>query len=161
MANTQKFTPFDPELESWDSYLVQFDCNLEANELTSITDNQKRAIFLSNCGREVFEMAHAIIAPDPLQTVPWAMLIQKLTQHYAPKPSCIARWHTFYRKNQVEAALYCEFRDLDEILRDRLVSGVQDIRLQRHLLARSTSTLKEALDEAVTSEQSGRSVEEI
>ncbi|KAG8140250.1 hypothetical protein E2320_003034, partial [Naja naja] len=87
MANTQKFTLFDPELETWDSYLVQVSCNLEANDFTNITDNQKRAIFLSNCGRE---------------TVLWAALIQKLIQYYAPKPSCIARWHTFYRREQVE-----------------------------------------------------------
>ncbi|KAG8143038.1 hypothetical protein E2320_000340 [Naja naja] len=133
MANTQKFTPFDLELESWDSYLVQFDCNLEANELTNITDkpkdNRKRAIFLSNCGREFFETICSIIAPDPLQTVPWATLIQKLTQHYASKPSCIARRHAFYQRDQVEgesiscymsalrnAALYCKFHELDEIL---------------------------------------------
>ncbi|KAG8148200.1 hypothetical protein E2320_022883 [Naja naja] len=99
-------------------------------------------------------MARAIIVPDPLQTVPWATLIQKLTQHYAPKPP--KRRHAFYWRDQVE-----EFRDLDETLRDKLVSGVQDIRLQRRLLARATLTLKEALDEAIASEQSGRSVEEI
>ncbi|KAG8127037.1 hypothetical protein E2320_022107 [Naja naja] len=115
-----------------------------------------------------------IIAPDPLQMVPWAMLIQKLTQHYAPKPSCIARRHAFYWRDQAEgepisrymsalrnAALYCKFHDLDEALQDRLVSSMRDIRLQRRLLTRATLTLKEALDEAVTAEQSGRSTEEI
>ncbi|KAG8147248.1 hypothetical protein E2320_022698, partial [Naja naja] len=134
-------------------YLVQFDCNLEANDLTNITGNQKRAIFLSNCGREVFKTACTIIAPDHLQMVPR---------------------HAFYRRDQAEgesiscymsalcnSALYCEFRNLDKALRDRLVSGVRDIRLQRCLLARATLTLKEALDEAVAAEQSGRSTEEI
>ncbi|KAG8137823.1 hypothetical protein E2320_003770 [Naja naja] len=158
MANIRKFAPFDAKMETWDSYLVQFDCNLEANYFTNITNNRKRAIVLSNCGREVFEMAHTIITPDPLLTVPWTTLMEKQSQHYAPKPSCIARWHTFYWRDQVEGEFISRYRSA---LQNRLVSGVRYIRLQKCLLTRATLMLQEALDEAVTTEQSGRSAEKI
>ncbi|KAG8139615.1 hypothetical protein E2320_002380, partial [Naja naja] len=135
MADTQKFTPFDPELVTWDS-LVQFDCNFEANELTNITDNRKRAIFLSNCGRKVFEMARTIIAPDP------------------PADSPIGHVNT-----ETDPAL-CSQIFLHCKVACILPEGPSR-GLQRRLLARATHMLKEAVDEAVASEQSGRSAEEI
>ena len=45
---------------------------------------------------------------------------------------------------------YCEFgATLDEMLRDRLVCGVQDIRIQRRLLAEPKLSLQRALDLAL------------
>ncbi|CAI7935558.1 Hypothetical predicted protein, partial [Podarcis lilfordi] len=64
------------------------------------------------------------------------MIQEKLRNHYAPKPSKIAARHAFYHRNQAEgesinnyttalqqAAMHCEFRDLDDALKDRIVCG--------------------------------------
>ncbi|KAG8148282.1 hypothetical protein E2320_011865, partial [Naja naja] len=64
--------------------IVQFDCILEANDYTNIMENWNRALFLSSCGKQVFETAWELITPDPLQMVPWATLQEKFTLHYAP-----------------------------------------------------------------------------
>ncbi|KAG8128495.1 hypothetical protein E2320_015321 [Naja naja] len=44
--------------------------------------------------------------------------------------------------------MYCEFRDLKDLLLDRLICRVRDVSLQRRLLAKPNLTLNIALDEA-------------
>ena len=57
---------------------------------------------------------------------------------------------------------HCEFGiTLDEMLRDRLVCGVRDIRIQRRLLAEPKLTLKRALDLALAIEAADKDVSEI
>lgn len=161
MATVTLFTPYNSAAETWDSYIVCFECVLEANDFTEISDNRKRALFLNYCSPDIFETARALLAPQAIQTVPWDMLQNKLRHHYAPKPSRIAHRHAFHHRNQAEgesinsyiaalrkAALYCEFRDLDDALLDRLVCRVKDIKLQRRLLAKTNLTLQMVLDKA-------------
>ncbi|CAI5765670.1 Hypothetical predicted protein [Podarcis lilfordi] len=57
--------------------------------------------------------------------------------------------------------MHCEFRDLDDALMDRIVCGVRDIRLQRHLLAKPDLMLQKATEEAVASEAVELSAQEI
>lgn len=57
---------------------------------------------------------------------------------------------------------HCEFGiTLHEMLRDRLVCGVRDIRIQRWLLAEAKLTLKRALDLALTIEAAYKNASEI
>uniref|UniRef100_A0A670K393 CCHC-type domain-containing protein n=1 Tax=Podarcis muralis TaxID=64176 RepID=A0A670K393_PODMU len=174
MASLVPLPPFAPASESWDSYLARFDCYLQANELTAVSKDRKRGLFLSLCGPEVFETARALVAPEAVQATPWDTIQEKLRNHYAPKPSKIAARHAFYHRNQAEgesinnyttalrqAAMHCEFRDLDDALMDRIVCGVRDIHLQRRLLAKPDLTLQKAIEEAVASEAAERSAQEI
>ncbi|CAI5788032.1 Hypothetical predicted protein [Podarcis lilfordi] len=89
MASLVPLPPFAPASESWDSYLTQFDCYLQANELTL-------------CGPEVFETARALVAPVAVQATLWDTIQEKLHNHYAPKPSKIAARHAFYHQNKAE-----------------------------------------------------------
>ncbi|CAI5797239.1 Hypothetical predicted protein, partial [Podarcis lilfordi] len=136
MASLVPLPPFAPASESWDSYLARFDCYLQANELTAVSQERKRGLFLSLCGPEVFETARALVAPEAVQATPWDTIQEKLCNHYAPKQSKIAARHAFYHRNQAEgesinnyttalrqAAMHCEFRDLDDALMDRIVCG--------------------------------------
>ncbi|CAI5785653.1 Hypothetical predicted protein [Podarcis lilfordi] len=163
MASLVPLPPFAPASESWDSYLARFGCYLQANELT-------RGL----CGLEVFATARALVAPLAVQAAPWDTIQEKLRNHYAPKPSKIAARHVFYHRNQAEgesinnyttalrqAAMHCEFRDLDDALMDQIVCGVRDIHLQRCLLAKPELTLQKATEEAMASEAVELSAQEI
>ncbi|KAG8133547.1 hypothetical protein E2320_011312 [Naja naja] len=89
-----------------------------------------------------------------------------------PRPSQIARHHTFRQRTQAEnesigeyvaalrsAALHCGFHDqLDDMLLDQLVCGVRDLRLQRRLLAKADLNLKQGIEEAQAAELSSISV---
>ncbi|XP_058044030.1 uncharacterized protein K02A2.6-like [Ahaetulla prasina] len=168
------FSPFEPANEVWEAYLERFECFLQANNLSDISSARKRGYFLSFCGRHVFATARALTAPQAVSSVPWDTLLEKLQAHYSPKPSRVARRHLFRQRFQGEgesindfmaslrdAALQCEFTDLEDMLLDQLVTGVKDLRLQRRLLARSEVTLQVAIEEARASEMSERSSAEI
>ncbi|CAI5771650.1 Hypothetical predicted protein [Podarcis lilfordi] len=102
MASLVPLLPFAPASESWDCYLARFDCYLQANELTRGSVEQKRGLFLSLCGPEVFATARALVVPLAVQAAPWDTIQEKLCNHYVPKPSKIAARHAFYHRNQAE-----------------------------------------------------------
>ncbi|KAG8142913.1 hypothetical protein E2320_006105 [Naja naja] len=141
---------------------------MDAANLSDIPPNRKKAYFLSFCGATVFDTATAMLAPQTVKAVSWEELQEVLGNHYAPKPSHMARRHAFRQRTQAEnksiseyvaalhsAALHCGFRDqLDDMLLDQLVCGVRDLRLQRRLLAKADLTLKQGIEEAQAAELS-------
>ncbi|KAG8125130.1 hypothetical protein E2320_020445 [Naja naja] len=141
---------------------------MDAANLSDIPSNRKKAYFLSFCGATVFDTATAMLAPQTVKAVSWEELQEVLGNHYAPKPSRIARRHAFRQRSQAEnesiseyvaalrsAALHCGFRDqLDDMLLDQLVCGVRDLRLQRQLLAKADLNLKQGIEEAQAAELS-------
>lgn len=67
MSMVLPLAPYNPATESWDSYFTRSEYYLKANELTDITDNRKRALFLNLGSSEVFKMAQALVAPLVVQ----------------------------------------------------------------------------------------------
>ncbi|XP_034260979.1 uncharacterized protein LOC117656925 [Pantherophis guttatus] len=166
--------PFSPARESWKSYMLRFNGFLEANDLSALPDNRKRAFFLCHCGPEVFEMAQALSEPAEVQKVPWATLQETLRAHYAPLPSRMVSRFEFWRRSQEEgetvdqyvaalrkAAAHCEYRNPEEAMLERLVLGLRDRRLQRRLLPKPNLTLKMVLEEARANEDSTDEGDEI
>ncbi|XP_060547527.1 uncharacterized protein K02A2.6-like [Pantherophis guttatus] len=164
--------PFDPTREKWVSYLTRFECSLEASDMQGLSANRKRALFLSHCGPDVFEMAESLCEPTPVQTVSWDTLMATLRAHYAPVPSKFVQRYQLRQRVQREgepvsaymaslrkAATHCDYRDLDDALLEQLICGVRDIRLQRRLLAKPDLTLAGALDEARAHEASTKAAE--
>ena len=83
-----------------------------------------------------------------------------MKNHHQPPPSTIVQWFYFNtRIQEMEETVsefvaglcrlseYCQFAAiLDDMLRDRLVCGIQDRRLQQRLLAETDLTFQKALD---------------
>ena len=82
-----------------------------------------------------------------------------LKEHWQPKPSEIVQRYNFHSRVQKEGesiadyvaelrrlSEHCGFKEstLDDMLRDRLVCGVKDTRIQKKLLAESDLTFKKA-----------------
>ncbi|XP_060539046.1 uncharacterized protein K02A2.6-like [Pantherophis guttatus] len=162
--------PFNPTGEDWEAYMERFYMFMEANDLLSLSEQRKRALFLTHCGPAVFKMAKALAAPADLKTMTWTTLQEILKAHYAPQASSLVRRHEFYRRDQREGetisafvatlweiAAACDFLNLEEAMRDRLVLGLRDLTLQSRLLAWPQITFKEALEEASATEASQKS----
>ena len=81
-----------------------------------------------------------------------------MKEHLNPKPNVIVERYKFY--NRVRKAgetvpefvaelrnlsRHCQFTDNDEMMRDRLVCGINDVAMQRKLLAESELDLKRAV----------------
>ena len=99
-------------------------------------------------------------------------LVELMKNHLQPRPSVIVERFTFHSRNRKEGetvAVYvaelkkfsehCGFGDtLNDMLRDRLVCGINDGGIQRRLLSEPELTYKKALDLAQAMEAAERNV---
>ena len=102
-------------------------------------------------------------------------LVQAMTDHHSPPPLEIVqryRFHTRFRQqgetvvtfvSELRAiAQWCNFGEsLENMLRDRLVVGIDNEAIQRRLLSESTLTFKKALELAQSLEAAARNTKEI
>uniref|UniRef100_A0A670HXL9 CCHC-type domain-containing protein n=1 Tax=Podarcis muralis TaxID=64176 RepID=A0A670HXL9_PODMU len=173
MATDNSFSPFNPASGDWEAYASRFTFLLEAKGVTDEEDAKKRAIFFSVCGEETFEIGRALLAPEDVATVPYKTIMEQLKGHFSPQPSVVARRNAFYAKQQApgetitgfvtslrQAARFCNFSELENMLRDRLVGGLKDEKLQRRLYAKKNLTFQVALEEALAMEAAERSTQE-
>ena len=151
------------ENDNWIEYAKRLEHYFKANE---ITDNGKtRAVLLSWCGAKTYKLMN-LVAPGKPTKKSFAELVNIVKNHLNPRPSSIVyrfKFNCRFRKQgetiqQYVAELrslseHCDFRDqLEEMLRDCLVCGVNDERKQRRLLAESRLDFKKALELATAME---------
>ena len=117
-------------------------------------------------GAKTYKLVRSLVAPEDSKNKSYVDLAKLLQPHFMPKPSAIVQRFKFNTRFQqpgetismflAELRHLCEHCDfgitLDEMLRDRLVCGVRDIRIQRRLLAEPKLTLKRALNLALAIE---------
>ena len=150
-SNHGQITEFSGNADDWEAYIEQLERYFVVNDIT--TAAKKRAILLSSCGTAAYKTIQSVVAP----TKPTE---QKVQEHYTPAPSAIVQRFKFYscnRQTMESIASYvarlraltqhCEFGDnLDTMLRDRLVCGVNNEQLQRRLLSEPRLTFAKAME---------------
>lgn len=149
--------PFEPDSEEWPQYQERIEQVFIANDITS--DEKKRAVFLSVCGKDTFKLICSLLSPAKPSATAFTDICAKLEAHWNPKPSEIVQRFHFYRRERASTesvadflaglrrlATDCNFgNSLDSMLRDRLVLGIQDDRTQRRLLSETGLDLTKAL----------------
>lgn len=156
---------------NWQIYVEQMNFFFMANGITE--DMARKAIFLSSCGTDTYTLLKSIATPDDIsaESFTFKKAVDLLSKHFCPPPNQIIQRFQFYRRDQKEgesvpeflAALrklsqHCEFKDLDAMIRDRLVCGLKDEGLQKRLLANDKLTLHIAQEEAIASEEAQRNL---
>ncbi|KAB0798044.1 hypothetical protein PPYR_09037, partial [Photinus pyralis] len=150
--------------ETWTVYIQRVNFYLEANGITDA--NKKRAVFLSICGDQTFQIARSLCIPNELADTTFDRIIDLLTTHFNPKQSEIIQRFLFNRRHQKEgesiSAWVAELRkigslcnygnDLENQIRDRIVCGARDESLQRRLLTEAKLTFQMAFDTAIAAE---------
>ncbi|KAK9396201.1 hypothetical protein NXF25_019562 [Crotalus adamanteus] len=134
-------------------------------------ESLKAATLLCVCDQDAFEIAENLAAPVPLESVSYADLKKLLKEHFQPKMSIIAWRHTFEQRDQRPgesakeyiaalriAAKHCEFKDLEERLRDRFVCGLRHRELQQRLFAKEDLSFQDALREVTAEEAAGGAI---
>ena len=161
------------ETEDWCHYIQRVNHFFEANEITDPV--KRRSIFLVWVGAKTCKLVRSLVAPEDPTDESYADLAKLLQDHFMPKPSAIVQRFNFNTRSQQPGETtamsfaelrhlseHCEFRvTLDERLRDRLVCGVHDIRIQLRLLAEPKLTLKRALDLALAIEAADKDASEV
>ena len=164
MAAHGKVGAFNECLEPWASYVERLGHYFVANDVKE--DGKKRAILLSSCGVNTYMIIRSLFTPDLPATKSFKEIVATAGTHFNPKPSSIVqrfRFNSCVRKDGESVAKFvsqlrklpehCEFGDtLDKMLRDRIVCGINDVCIQRRLLAEPGLSLAKALELALALE---------
>ena len=170
MAQHGNIGEFDAAREDWVSYTERLSQYFIANGITEDAAEKKRAILLSVCGAATYQLIRNLSAPEKPTEKSFAALVKLVQDHHQPPPSKIVqrfKFHTRVQKpeetvGQFIAELrklseHCVFGDtLDDMLRDRLVCGCKDSRLQCKLLAEPDLTFEKAFKQATAMEAAER-----
>ena len=120
---------YDPQKESWTSYVERFECYCLGN---SVTDDLRVPTFLASMGASAYGIARNLAAPRVPKNVTCAQLKNLLEGHFKSTPLIIAqclKFHRCDRKLQGSVSDYvlalkdlaatCDFREfLEQTLRD-------------------------------------------
>ena len=127
---------------------------------------KKRAILLNAVGPATYRLVKMLAIPGKQTDLEFDGIVKKVKLHYNPKPSPIIKRYEFNMRKQQSnetvsedvAALrriaeHCEFgTTLNNMLRDRLVHGITDKRVQDCYLREASLTYAEALGMALAAE---------
>ena len=152
MGTLGRVEEYEHHKEDWPQYVERLSHFFEAK--------RKRSVFLAVVGATTYKVLRDLVAPSKPGDIPFEELVQKLEEHFSPKPSEIVerfRFHTRSRKPGESVANFiaslralsehCNFGTvLEDMLRDRLVCGVNDDTTQKRLLAEPNLTYKRAVE---------------
>ena len=158
---------------AWPQYVERFEYFFVANGITDA--GKKRAVLLSVMGAATYKTSRNILSPVKPGEKTYAELVEKLTTHFKPAPSEIVerfKFHSRVRKAGESVSAYlaelrslsehCNFGEsLNDMLRDRLVCGINDSAIQKTLLAKAALTFEAATEIALTAEATTQSMREL
>ena len=161
------------ENDNWIEYTERLEHYFTANEITDA--GKKRAVLLSSCRAKTYKLIRNLVPPGKPTDKTFAELVNIVKNHLNPRPSTIVyrlKFNSRFRQpretiHQYVAELrslseHCDFRDqLEDMIRDRLVCGVNDERIQRRLLAESRLDFKKALELATAMEIADKNTRDI
>ncbi len=159
---------FQASAEEWTAYTERLQLFFVANGIDDAA--KRRATLLTVCGPATYGLIRDLLAPDAPTDKTFEELVALVKEHQQPTPSPIVERYTFFTRvqhsgetlNEYVAQLrkiakHCQFGDtLKDMLRDRIVCGCRDKKLQYKLLADPTLTFDKALAVAKASELADR-----
>ena len=171
MATFGNIEAYDANSEQWSHYIERLEYFFIANDIT--TNAKKKAVMLSVCGADTYKLLRSLCAPNNPSEKTYAELTVLMKQHLSPTPNIIAERFAFNSRNRnpsESVSKYvaelkrlsqdCDYGgSLNDMLRDRLVCGINDLSIQRKLLSEGSSltfdnALKIALSMEAAAEQS-------
>ncbi len=154
--------------ETWGTYTERLGHYFVANKVTDPA--QQRAILLSACGPATFKLIKNLADQSKFPTMTFEELCALLKEYFQPVPSSIVQRFKFNTRNRApgesipayvaalrELAEHCKYgASLSEMLRDRLVCGVNHEGIQKKLLAEKDLDYEKAYSIAVAIEVAER-----
>ena len=155
---------FDQSKETWVAYAERMEQYFTANDIADPA--KQRAVLLSACGATTYQLIRNLVAPGKPADKSFAEVVHLVQTHHSPPPSEIVQRFNFHSRSQRDGesiaqfdselrklSEHCGFGDsMNDMLRDRLVCGVRDSRVQRRLLSEPRLTYAKAFELAQTAE---------
>ena len=173
MATHGTIAAFSSSQETWTVYVERLEQYFAANKIEDV--DQQRAILLSVCGPATYRFIRNLVSPKKPTELKIKDLITIAQKHHDPKPSMIVQRFQFNGHNRCtgesvaayvaelrQFAEHCQYATtLNNMLRDSLVCGVEDSRIQRRLLAEPELTFDKAFEIAMASESAEKNVKDL
>ena len=151
MATFGRIEAYDATADHWTHYIERLEFFFVANDIT--TDDKKKAVMLSVCGAETYKLFRSLSAPDKPSDKSYTDLKTVIQAHLSPTPNIIAErfaLNTRSRQSSESVSQYvaelkrlsqdCQYgASLNDMLRDRLVCGINDSSIQRKLLSEGST----------------------
>ena len=129
----------------------------------------------SACGAASYRLIRTLVSPSKPGEKSFTEIVKLVSDHHNPKPSAIMQRFKFncrirgsnesvaeYVTSLRQLAEHCEYGQfLDDMLRDRIVCGINDAQTQRRLLGEAGLTLKGAFEIALAMESATKSCAEL
>ena len=169
-----QLTPFDSKKSNWTEWVEVLENYIELNKIES--EQEKRALLITSCGIETYQLMRNLVQPAKPKEKTFNELVKVVQDYSSPKPSEIVerfKFNTRVRRESESVQSYVtELRKLSEhcnygeqlntMVRDRLVCGVNNPSIQRKLLSESsTLTFDGALKIAVAMESATNNLDDI
>ena len=172
-ATLGRVDEFDSTKDDWLQYVERLEHFFVANGIDNA--EKKRAVLLTAVGAATYKTLRNIVSPSKPGEKSYAQLVEALSKHFKPTPSEIVerfKFHSRVRKAGESIATfvselrslseYCNFgATLDDMVRDRLVCGVNDNAIQKRLLAEPSLTYQKAVELALSIETAAQSMREL
>jgi transposase InsO family protein len=180
MATFGKIEPFSGKAEDLDCYLERLELYLFANDLGNLDlrddnsnqaaviarENKRRAVFLSVIGGPIYSVLRNLVSPAKPTDKSYDDLVKALKDHYNPAASVAVSRFKFHSRNKLagesvgnyvselrKLAEDCNFGEtLSDMLRDRLLCGINEDNIQKKLLITKNLTFDTAYQIAVAHE---------
>ena len=98
VATLGRVEEFDGAREDWQQYVERLEHFFVANSIT--TPEKKRAVFLSVIGPSAYKILRNLVSPDKPGEKDFAVLVDKLSQHFKPTPSEIVERCRFHSRSR-------------------------------------------------------------
>ncbi len=162
MTEIGRLKEFDPSKEQFTTYLKRLKLYFTVN---STADDKKKHIFLLMMGPKVYEILINLAMPKDPEKLTFDEIENALTGYFQPAKLEIVERFQFSKREQRELesineyamelkkmAITCNFGAfLQEALRDRLVAGLRNEKIQKEILLKNRS-FSEALKVAISLE---------
>ena len=160
---------FRDEAENWTQYHERLKQFFIAN---AIDEDKQRAVLLSVCGAKTYSLVRSLLAPAKPNDKTFKEICEILERHHCPRLSVIVQRYKFnmcaikpgvsvasYVAELRKLSEYCDYgANLDEMICNRIVCGINDERTQRRLLSESTLHFKKAMEIAQGMEVAARNI---
>ncbi|XP_055910453.1 uncharacterized protein K02A2.6-like [Eupeodes corollae] len=150
--------------DNFNSYIERLNHLLKLNKIT--TDDDKVSFLIGVGGGDLYNISKTLVAPKKPDDLKYDELVQKLVAHFEPKKNITAERYKFLNRNQeldesvsdfivaikqlAEGCKYLEF--LNEALKDRLLMGLKNKRIQSKLIDADELTWEKACEIALNME---------
>ena len=159
MATHGSISEFVPGREDWVSYTERLEQYFTANGIKQEEGDKRRAILLSCCGAATYQLIRNLVSPAKPTEKSFEQLAKLVKDHHQPPPSEIVQRFNFHMRTRKQGesigefvaqlrklSEHCRFGEsLPDMLRDRLVCGCNDHRLQCKLLSEESLSFDKAL----------------